>query len=95
MERHVSRLRKLGFVKRVTSPGWVSAPVTVPKRAYAKFWLTVDYCKLTKAAVTVVWSKSSPGMELTADQSATVFANMDFGSGYRQLPLHVDSQSYF
>lgn len=41
--RYAKELVNLGFVKKATSPQWVSSPLIVPKRRPAMYCITIDY----------------------------------------------------
>lgn len=43
MIRYVRELLKLGCVKKVSSPEWVSVPLVVPKRPPTMYCLAIDY----------------------------------------------------
>lgn len=70
MTRYVKQILKLGFVKKVTSPEWVSAPLIVPKRPPAMYRLTVDYCPVNNATVQTFWPMPNIEVEL-ADARGT------------------------
>ena len=95
MTHYVRELLRLGFVKNVTSPEWVSAPMIVPKRPPAMFLLTMDYQALNLAVFSTFWPMPNIEAELHDTRHATVFCLIDFCSGYWQAPLHPDSQRLF
>ena len=95
MTRDVRELVKLGFVKKATSPEWVSAPLIVPKRPPAMYRLTIDYRPVNSATVPTFWPMPNIEAELSDVRGATAFAGIDFCSGYWQLPLHPESQPLF
>lgn len=95
MTRYVRQLLNLGFVKNVTSPEWVSAPLIVPKRPLAMYRLTIDYRPINNATIPTFWPMPNIDAELSDARVATAFAGIDFCSGYWQAPLHPDSQPFF
>ena len=95
MTRNVRELVKLGFVKRATSPEWVSAPFIVPKRPPAMYRLTICYRPVNSATVPTFWPMPNIEAELFDVRCATAVAGIDFCSGYWQLPLHPENQALF
>lgn len=95
MTRYVRQLSKLGFVKKVSSPEWVSAPLIVPKRPPAMYRLTIDYRPINNATIPTFWPMPNIDAELSDARGAAAFAGIDFCSGYWQAPLHPDSQPLF
>lgn len=93
--RYVRELLKLGFVKPVTSPEWVSAPLVVPKRPPAMYRLTVDYRPVNAVTRPTFWPMPNIEAELADTRGSTAFAGIDFCSGYWQAPLHPESQPLF
>ena len=92
LTRYVRQLLKVGFVKKVTSPEWVSAPVIVPKRPPANYRLTIDYCPVNSVTVPTFWPMPNIESELADTRGSKSFAAIDFCSGYWRAPLHEESQ---
>lgn len=95
MTLYVRELLKLGFVKKVSSPEWVSAPLVVPKRPPAMYRLTVDYRPVNAVTRPTFWPMPNIEAELADTRGSKAFAGIDFCSGYWQVPLHPDSQPLF
>lgn len=53
--RYVQQLLKVGFVKKVSSPKWVSAALMVPKQPLALYRLTADYRLLNTVTRPTFW----------------------------------------
>lgn len=84
MTRYVNQLLNLGFVKKKSSPEWVSAPLIVPKQPPAMYRLTVDYRPVNSATVQTFWPMPNIEAELAYARGAKAFASIDFSSGYWQ-----------
>lgn len=95
LQRYCDQLGKLGFVKPAQRTEWVAAPLIVPKNPPAMFRLTMDYRPVNAATLKTTWPMPHIDAVLTELQGARAFANIDFCSGYWQLPLHEDSQHLF
>lgn len=95
MTRYVNQSLKLGFVKKTSSPEWVSAPLIVPKHPSAMYRLTVDYRPVNSATQQTFWPMPNIDAELVDARGAKTFAAINFCSGYWQAPLHPESQPLF
>ena len=95
MKKYVEKLLELSFGKNASSPEWVSAPLTVPKRPPAMYRIAVDYCPVNKATIQTFWPMPNIEAELADARGARAFSSIDFCSGYWQAPLHPDSQPLF
>lgn len=95
MARYVGQLLKLGFLKKTRSPEWVSAPLMVPKRTPAMYFLTVYYRLVNNATLQTFWPMPNIDAELVEARGAKSFAAIYFCSCYWKPPLHPDSQPPF
>ena len=92
LANYVGKLIELGFAKPAEKTEWVAAPLIVPKKPPAMFRLTMDYRPVNAATVPMTWPMPHIDAVLSELRGATVFAGIDFCSGYWQLPLHPESQ---
>ena len=92
---YVRQLLNLGFVKKVSAPEWVSAPLIVPKKPPAMYRLTVDYRPVNNATAQTFWPMPNIETELSEARGSKAFASIDFCSGFWQAPLHDASQPLF
>lgn len=75
LTRYVQELLKLGFVKHVSAPEWVSAPLVVPKRPPAMYRLTVDYRPINAVTRPTFWPMpNSLTLEARRPSRALTFA---------------------
>ena len=93
MTRYVGKLLRFGFVKKLSSPGWFSAPLIVPKRPPAMYQLTIDYRLVSAATRPTFWPIPSIEFELPDIGGSKALTGIDFCSSYWQAPLHPDSQT--
>ena len=90
----VQRLQQYGFVKETKHATWAAAPVIVPKPGPARYRLTFDLRPINAATIPVVWPMPHIDSELMDLADSRCFAQIDFVSGYWQLPLKKSSQTY-
>lgn len=95
MTRYVRELLKPGFVKKATSPEWVSVPLIEPKQPPASSRLTIDYRAVNNALIPTFWPMLNIEAELNDTRGSRALAAIDFCSWYWQAPLHLDSQPLF
>lgn len=94
LRKYVSKLLDMNLVKAAVRTDWVAAPLIVPKKPPTMFRLTMDYRPVNAATVKTAWPMPHIDASLAEIGGATLFAGIDFCSGYWQLPLHGDSQHY-
>lgn len=95
LRKYTTELLRMGFVRPAERTNWVAAPLIVPKKPPAMFRLTMDYRPINAATQKTVWPMPHIDAVLADMRGSRVFAGIDFCSGYWQLPLDNDSQSYF
>lgn len=95
LRRYTNALQRMGFVKPASQANWVAAPLVVPKKPPALFRLTMDYRPINAATKKTVWPMPHIDAALSDLRGATIFAGIDFCSGYWQLPLSEESQPLY
>lgn len=83
----------LTFVKKVTRTEWVSAPLYVPKNPPLMYRLTVNYRPINVATIKNKWPMPHVDAVFQYMCGAEAFSAIDFTSGYRQLPMNLESQA--
>lgn len=92
LSRYMSQLERLWLIKKDVRTDWVSAPLVVPEKPPAYSRLTVEYRAVNAATVKNTWFMPHINAAVQDLRIAAVFAGINFTSGYRQLPMHSDSQ---
>lgn len=92
LRRYVAQLEKYGLIKKAVRTEWVSAPLIVPKKPPALYRMTLDIRAVNAVTVKMTWPMPHIDAIIQDVRGATVFAGIDFTSGYWQLPMHPDSQ---
>jgi len=92
MKSFVEQLESYGFIKPISNPTWVSAPHLVPKPGTDKLRMTFDLRPVNAATIPDTWVMPNIDSEAGDFRQAKYFAQIDFTSGYWQLPLDKESQ---
>ena len=90
----IRQAEEFGFVRKNPHAQWVSAPLLVAKAGPSKFRITFDLRAINAATVPMTWPMPHIESELADMNGCSVFAIIDFVSGYWQLPLEGGSQEY-
>jgi len=94
MKSFVEQLESYGFIRPISNPTWVSAPHLVPKPGTDKLRMTFDLRPVNAATIPDTWVMPHIESEAGDFRGAKYFAQIDFTSGYWQLPLDPDSQPH-
>lgn len=94
MARYAQKLLKLGLIREVAAPEWVSAPRVKPERPQVMYYLTVDYRLVNAITRPKFWPILHIDAELADTRGFKAFAGIDFYSGYRQESLHPGANQY-
>ena len=79
-----------GIIEPSSSP-WM-APAVFVREKNGEIRLCVDYRELDKRAVKDAYPLPRPDEAQDRLMGSTIFSTLDLGSGYWQLPVHVDDQ---
>ena len=92
LTKYVDRLLEMGFVVNNPNASWQAAPLMVPKPgSRAKYRLAIDLRPVNAATIKEAWPMPHIDSEIYDFAGSTVFAVLDFVSGYWQLPVDRDS----
>ncbi len=88
----VNALVGMGLLKPNRNVSWLAAPVLVPKKAPAKYKMTIGLRPINAATVKQAWPMPHLYSKIYDFAGSTCFAVLEFVSGYWQLPVDQDSQ---
>jgi len=94
MKSFVEQLESYGFIRPISNPTWVSAPHLVPKPGTDKLRMTFDLRPVNAATIPDTWVMPHIESEAGDFRGAKYFGQIDFTSGYWQLPLDIESQPH-
>ena len=92
IETYTGKLEEYGFIKLNHSAAWAAALLLVPKPPTANYRPTFDYRPVNKVTGTTLWPMPHVESELSGVRGSTVFAKIEFCSGYWQLLLGEEGQ---
>jgi len=91
LQKYVEQLKDMDFVTEMPTATWQAAPLLVPKSGSAKYRMTVDLRPINSSTVKEAWPMPNIDAEVQDFKGSKFFAQLDFVSGYWQLPVHPDS----
>ena len=91
LSRYINQLERMGFVEKMPDAAWQAAPLLVPKSGSAKYRMTVDLRPINSVTIKEPWPMPNIDAEVSDFAGCQCFAQLDFVSGYWQLPLHPKS----
>jgi hypothetical protein len=92
MRDKIRELEELGLVDKNTEDEWASPSLILPKPEPDQHRMTVYLCIPNASINPTAWPMPNLQDKLHDLYGSEVFTTLDFCQGYRQIPLHEDSQ---